>query len=115
MISVTLAAPASEVTFRDEVYGFLRRRRHAPPHVHRCPVCYGVEVCGLDCAIEPDMELDNGTPCASFEVCSACERWIAARVVAYFGRAAYPVALDAPKKSSTRPLTVGHARPIVSE
>lgn len=35
-------------------------------------------------------------------------------MVAYFGRAAYQVALDAMKKSSGRPLTVGHARPTVS-
>lgn len=32
--------------------------------------------------------------------------------VAYFGRAAYSVALDARKESTPRPLTVGHARPI---
>ncbi len=34
----------------------------------------------MDCAIEPDLELDNGTPCASFEVCSACVKAIAVRI-----------------------------------
>lgn len=80
MLTVETIVPLAEVTFRDHLYSFLRRRRHAPPHVHRCPVCYGHEACGMDCAIEPDLELDDGAPCASFEVCSACEREIAARI-----------------------------------
>ena len=74
MLTIELVPPHGKVTFRDEVYGFLRRGRRAPPHVHRCPRCYGVEACGMDCVIEPDLALDNGTPCASFEVCSACVR-----------------------------------------
>ena len=75
MITIETIIPREDVTFRDEIYGFLRRRKHAPPHVHRCPRCYGHEACGMDCAIEPDLQLDNGTPCGDYEVCSACARW----------------------------------------
>jgi hypothetical protein len=48
--------------------------RRAPPHVHRCPECYEAWPCGADCAIEPDLALDNGLPCGAYCVCPSCEK-----------------------------------------
>lgn len=43
------------------------------PHVHRCPECYADAACFYArCDIEPDLALEDGTPCGSFVVCAAC-------------------------------------------
>lgn len=46
--------------------------RKPTPHVHSCPECYEDAVCGFDCTIEPDLELDNGMPRGAFCVCRPC-------------------------------------------
>lgn len=65
---------AHPVTLAEEIGNFLARPRHAPPHVHRCPECYEPEACGLDCSVDNDLALDNGTPCGGYMICSACKR-----------------------------------------
>lgn len=42
------------------------------PHVHACPECYEYVPCEMECALEPDLELDDGTPCGAHCVCDAC-------------------------------------------
>lgn len=73
MIAVSFVVPLP-LTPAEEVAAFRARHRHAPPHVHRCPTCYEPEACGLDCSIEHDLALDNGTPCGGYLTCSACQR-----------------------------------------
>lgn len=63
----------------DDIRAFLASRR-APPHVHRCPRCYGREACGLPCETEEDLRCDDGMPCSSFEVCSRCRKQERARI-----------------------------------
>jgi hypothetical protein len=47
--------------------------RVTPLHVHPCPFCSGKFECLLDCTIEPDLELDDGTPVGAYVCCSkAC-------------------------------------------
>lgn len=74
MLTIMTPVPANGASFTDLLTDFLSRRKPSPPHVHRCPRCYGVEACGLNCTVEPDLALDNGTPCGYFEVCPACAR-----------------------------------------
>lgn len=42
------------------------------PHVHPCPECYEYVPCSMDCALEPDLELDDGTPSGSHCICDRC-------------------------------------------
>ena len=42
------------------------------PHVHACPECYEHVPCTMNCTLEPDLELDDGTPCGSHCVCERC-------------------------------------------
>jgi hypothetical protein len=43
------------------------------PHVHACPECYEYVPCEMpDCALEPDLELDDDTPSGAHHVCDNC-------------------------------------------
>lgn len=42
-------------------------------HVHRCPVCAEPVPCEDSCTIEPDLVLDDGTPCGLHHICEECE------------------------------------------
>jgi hypothetical protein len=42
-------------------------------HVHSCPECYEYVPCTMACALEPDLELDDGTPCGAHCICDRCE------------------------------------------
>lgn len=64
----------------------------------------------LDVAISPPYTAPHAVMNPASSTRWQCPR---ARVVAHFGRAAYPVAGDASEKSTASPLTVGHARPTV--
>lgn len=44
------------------------------PHVHACPECYEHVPCTMACALEPDLELDDGTPAGSHMVCGGCAK-----------------------------------------
>ncbi len=40
-------------------------------HKHHCPNCYETPWCSYpNCALEPDLELDDGTPCGAHICCS---------------------------------------------
>lgn len=41
-------------------------------HVHSCPHCYEHVPCNDTCSVEPDLTLDDGTPCGAYCVCDAC-------------------------------------------
>lgn len=41
-------------------------------HVHTCPECYEHVPCGMTCAVEPDMTLDDGTLRGAHDVCDRC-------------------------------------------
>lgn len=42
-------------------------------HYHSCPQCYEHKPCTMDCTLEPDLELRDGSPCGSHVLCDACE------------------------------------------
>lgn len=42
-------------------------------HVHTCPECHRSIHCPALCAVEPDLELDDGTARGSYVVCDSCE------------------------------------------
>lgn len=42
------------------------------PHVHGCPECYEHVPCSMACTLEPDLELDDGTPSGGYFVCKSC-------------------------------------------
>lgn len=73
MLRVSVVCPRP-LTLAEQLAAFCARPRRAPPHVHRCPECHKPEACGLDCTIEHDLRLDNGTPCGGYVVCSVCRR-----------------------------------------
>ena len=55
-----------------------RRLMHEPgepvAHVHGCPECYEKVACKWRCTLEPDLELDDGTPAGGYMVCDECRR-----------------------------------------
>lgn len=65
-----MAQSSVSQSFRDELNMFLTRRRHAPPHVHRCTECYEDEACGLDCTT--DLEEGEAVPRGGYDVCGLC-------------------------------------------
>ena len=45
-----------------------------PWHFHACPECYEHVRCyNPRCTLEPDLELDDGSPCGSHCLCPACD------------------------------------------
>lgn len=42
-------------------------------HVHSCTECYDDFPCEEECTLEPDLELDDGTPRGAFSKCDRCE------------------------------------------
>lgn len=41
-------------------------------HVHACPECYEYVPCNDVCSTEPDLTLDDGTPCGAHVTCDEC-------------------------------------------
>jgi len=74
--SVPFQAPALRRYGNNRAWDFIRDPDDVEPipHVHACPECYEYMPCEMpDCALEPDLELDDGTPCGSHCVCDTCE------------------------------------------
>lgn len=72
--------------------------RRTPRHVHPCPICHGMSYCLMDCAIEPDLEREDGTPSGSYICCSkACALGNDEYIYEAYGHAFEPTRhLDAP-------------------
>jgi len=65
------------VTYRGRptFWHFLLDAEDPVPHVHACPECYEHVPCDDPrCTLEPDLELDDGTPAGSHMVCDACAK-----------------------------------------
>lgn len=63
--------------------GIRRSLEKCGGHVHTCPECHEHVPCEMLCAVEPDLDLDDGTERGSFCVCDACMARFDAEAVAW--------------------------------